>query len=131
MQSKQLTVTAKVPQNGTALEFLSPTRAQVLVAVDTTTALRQRTQREGLLPDPRGALQGRVVVAGLGSGAGRMTRARLALVALLAVLVVAAARADLDAATRNPTRPRSTRHGCQRHLPRGHRCPTVTRSERR
>lgn len=39
VQAKQLSVKATVPDNGTALEFLSPRRAQVLVAVDTTTTL--------------------------------------------------------------------------------------------
>lgn len=39
VESKRLTVTGRVPEHGTALEFLSSSRAQVLVAVDTTTAL--------------------------------------------------------------------------------------------
>jgi Mce-associated membrane protein len=39
VQSKQLAVTAKVADNGTAVEFFSARRAQVLVAVDTTTTL--------------------------------------------------------------------------------------------
>lgn len=39
VEAKQLTVKATVPTKGTALEFLSPQRAQVLVAVDTTTTL--------------------------------------------------------------------------------------------
>lgn len=39
VRAKQLTVTASVANNGTALEFLSPVRAQVLVAVDTTTRI--------------------------------------------------------------------------------------------
>lgn len=47
VQSKQLTVTARVPDNGTALEFLSPTRSQVLVAVDTTTALANGRSEKG------------------------------------------------------------------------------------
>ena len=47
VQSKQLTVTADVSKNGTALEFLSPTRSQVLVAVDTTTALANGRSEKG------------------------------------------------------------------------------------
>jgi Mce-associated membrane protein len=47
VQSKQLTVTARVPDNGTALEYLSPTRSQVLVAVDTTTALTNGRDEKG------------------------------------------------------------------------------------
>ena len=47
VQSKQLTVTARVPENGTALEYLSPTRSQVLVAVDTTTALTNGRGEKG------------------------------------------------------------------------------------
>ena len=37
--SKQLTVSPTVPENGVAVEFFSPRRAQVLVAVNTTTTL--------------------------------------------------------------------------------------------
>lgn len=47
VESKQLTVTARVSQNGTALEFFTPTRSQVLVAVDTTTALANGRSEKG------------------------------------------------------------------------------------
>lgn len=47
VQSKQLTVTAKVPANGTALEFYSPSRAHVLVAVDTDTATSNGRSEKG------------------------------------------------------------------------------------
>ncbi len=47
VQSKQLTVTADVSKNGTAMEFLTPTRSQVLVAVDTTTALANGRSEKG------------------------------------------------------------------------------------
>lgn len=39
VEAKRLTVHATAPTHGTALEFLSPRRAQVLVAVNTTTTL--------------------------------------------------------------------------------------------
>ena len=47
VQSKQLSVTARVPSNGTAMEFFSPTRSQVLVAVDTTTATANGRSEKG------------------------------------------------------------------------------------
>lgn len=39
LRAKRMVVTATVPENGTAIEFLSEDRAQVLVAVDTTTTV--------------------------------------------------------------------------------------------
>ncbi len=59
VEAKQLTVKATVPARGTALEFLSPERAQVLVAVDTTTSVAGGKSEES-------AYRTRVVLARVG-----------------------------------------------------------------